>query len=205
MKLYVAKYAPNPRRVLMFIAEKGIRDIEIATLDLAANEHRAPQFKLLSPLAQVPVLEFEDGRALTESRAICTYLESRYPEPNLMGRDGAERAFIEMWDRRAELTLALPVMGWVLNTHPAMARLGPQSSERAVVEQGRAMAAVQWFDRELRNRPWLAGDRFTIADITAACGLDFAKMVRWRPGDDLPNLRRWRTALDERPAGKTPV
>jgi glutathione S-transferase len=206
MKLYIAPYAPNPRRVVMFLAEKGVTDIELVTLDLQAGTHREDAFRAKSPLSQVPTLELDDGRTLTESRAICTYLESLYPDPNLMGANAFERAEIEMWDRRAELMLAMPMMMWVRHGSPLLARVErEQAPGVAEYYEKQAMRMANWFDRELANRPWIAGDRFTIADITAACGMDFAKMMRWRPNDDLPNLKRWREAFAERPSGKTPA
>ncbi len=203
MKLYTAPYAPNPRRVTMFIAEKGIADIEMVALDLLKGEHRSVEFRAKSPLAQVPTLELDDGRCLTESRAICSYLESLYPEPNLMGVDAYERAHIEMWDRRAELQFSMQLMLWVRHGAPALAVVEKnQSPELASFSHGNAMRMAKWLDRELGSRPWIAGGRFTIADITAACGVDFAKMMKWRPGEDLPNLKRWREAIGERAAGK---
>lgn len=187
----------------MFVAEKAIADIEFVTLDLPAGEHRSEDFRAKSPLAQLPVLELDDGRTLTESRAICTYLEGLHPEPNLMGRDAFERAFIEMWDRRMELLFSMPLMMWVRHGNPVLAAVERnQNAEVASYNQGQAMRMAKWLDSELASRAWIAGARFTIADITAACGIDFAKMMRWRPGEDLPNLRRWRLALAERPAGK---
>ncbi len=206
MKFFTAPYAPNPRRVAMFIAEKGITDIEIVQVDLMKGEHREPDFRAKSPLAQVPTLELDDGRTLTESRAICLYLEALYPDPNLLGADAFERASIEMWDRRVELMLAMPLMMWVRHGSPMLAAVEKnQNGEVANWYQAQALRMAKWLDGELGNKPWIAGDRFTIADITAACGMDFAKMVRWRPGDDLPNLKRWRAALAERPAGQTPA
>lgn len=203
MKLYVAPYAPNPRRVAMFIAEKAIAGIETIELDLQAGAHRTEAFRAKSPLAQIPTLELEDGRYLTESRAICTYLEALYPDPNLMGRDAFERAFIEMWDRRMELLFSMPLMMWVRHGNPVLAAVErDQNAEVASYNQGQAMRMAKWLNQELETRQWIAGDRFTIADITAACGVDFAKMMRWRPGDDLPHLRRWRTAFGERAAGR---
>lgn len=203
MKLYSAPYAPNPRRVTMFIAEKGIADIEIVQLDLPKGEHRSADFRAKSPLAQVPTLELIDGRTLTESRAICGYLESLHPEPNLLGRDAFERASIEMWDRRAELMFSMPLMMWVRHGSPLLAAVEKsQNAEVAAWYQKQAMRMAKWLDAELAGRAWIAGDRFTNADITAACGVDFAKMMRWRPGEDLPNLKRWRDAIAERPAGK---
>lgn len=206
MKLYVSPFAPNPRRVTMFLAEKQITDVELVQVNLQEGEHKRPEFRAKSPLSQVPTLELDDGRALTESRAICSHLEAIYPEPNLMGADAFERASIEMWDRRVEQLFAGPLMMWVRHGSPAIAAVEPnQNAEFAAFNERQAKRMAQWFDAELARREWLAGDRFTIADITAACAVDFARMMRWRPGDDLPNLRRWRLAIAERPAGKVAV
>lgn len=203
MKLYVAPYAPNPRRVLMFLAEKDITNIEIVTLNLQEGEHRTDEFRAKSPLSQIPTLELDDGRALTESRAICSYLEALQPEPNLMGRDAFERAFVEMWDRRMELLFSMPLMMWVRHGNPVLGAVERnQNAEVASYNQGQAMRTATWLNTELANRAWIAGDRFTIADITAACGMDFAKMMRWRPGEDLPHLKRWRDAFAARAAGQ---
>ena len=203
MKLYVAPYAPNPRRVMMFLAEKGVSDIEIVTLNLQESEHRTEDFKKKSPLSQIPTLELNDGRTLTESRAICSYIEALHPEPNLMGRDPFGRAFVEMWDRRMELLFSMPLMMWVRHGNPVLAAVERnQNAEVASYNQGQAMRMAKWLDSELATRPWIAGDHFTIADITACCGVDFAKMNRWRPGDDLPNLKRWREAIGSRVSGK---
>jgi len=202
MKLYVAPYAPNPRRVAMFVSEKGIADLEVVSVNLQEGEHRSDAFRAKSPLSQIPMLELDDGRTLTESRAICTYLEALYPDPNLMGRDAFERAFVEMWDRRMELLFSMPLMMWVRHGNPVLAAVERnQNAEVAAYNQGQAMRMAKWLNGELAAREWIAGDRFTIADITAACGVDFAKMMRWRPGDELAHLRRWRQALAQRPAG----
>lgn len=203
MKLYVAPYAPNPRRVMMFLAEKDITNIEIVRINLQEGEHRTEEFKKKSPLSQIPVLELDDGRAITESRAICTYIEALQPEPNLMGRDAFERAIIEMWDRRMELLFSVPLMAWVRHGNPVMGAVERnQNAEVASYNQGQAMRMAKWLNGELATRQWIAGDRFTIADITAVCGMDFAKMMNWRPGDDLPNLKRWRETFANRAAGK---
>lgn len=206
MKLYIAPYAPNPRRVTMFLAEKGVADIELIQVNLQEGEHRSDEFRRKSPLSQVPTLELDDGRTLTESRAICIYLEALYPEPNLMGRDAFERAEIEMWDRRVELTIAQPMMMWVRHGSPVLAAVERQQNEAvAAYYRQQALRMAVWLDGVLADRPWIAGDRFTIADITAVCGMDFAKMMRWRPDEETPNLKRWRAAIAERPAGKTPA
>lgn len=124
MKLYYARMAPNPDRVKYFLQEKGAWDgIEKVEINIINQDHRQPAYRALSPMGHVPALELEDGSGLTESRAICTYFEGLYPEPNLMGIDALERARIEMWDRRVELTYLLHIAGWFRNSHPAMAEL----------------------------------------------------------------------------------
>jgi glutathione S-transferase len=206
MKLWLAQYAPNPRRVAMFLAEKGVgAEIEQMFLALPAGEQRADAYREKSPLGQAPCLELDDGRILTESRAICTYLESLYPEPNLMGRDGYERAEIEMWDRRAELLFSMPLMLWVRHGSPILGKV-ELNQNAAVADYYRdgAMKMAVWFDGLLKDRPFIAGDRFSSADITVLAGVDFAKMMRWRPGDDLPNLKAWRDRMAERACGQTP-
>jgi glutathione S-transferase len=205
MKLYLASYAPNPRRVSMFLAEKGVTDIPVELLDLPGGSHRTADYRAKSPLSQTPCLELDDGRTLTESRAICTYLESLYPEPNLLGRDGWERAEIEMWDRRVELMFAQALMLWVRHGSPLLAKV-ELNQNPAVAEwnQTQALKMAAFLDERLATSRYIAGDRFTNADITAIAGMDFAKMVRWRPGDDTPHLKRWRAEMGERPSGQTP-
>jgi glutathione S-transferase len=203
MKLYVAAYAPNPRRVSMFVAEKGISGIETVKVDLTKGAQHEDWFRALNPLGKTPALELDDGSVLTESRAICVYLESKFPEPNLMGRGPEERAFIEMWDRRIEFGLMLPMMMWVRHAHPALAAVEKnQTPEIAAFNQREAITFAHWLDGVLKDRPWIAGDRFTVADITAASGMDFAKLMKWRPEPEFPNIARWRNALGEREAGK---
>ena len=204
MKLHTSLRAPNPRRVDMFLIEKGITGIEREVYDLNAGEHRSAKFTAMNPVARVPVLELDDGRFLAESRAICSYLESLYPEPNLMGVDADERAFIEMADRQVELTLLAAVANHVRHTHPGLLPLeNPQFPDYAA-EQGRRMvAAAALFDQLLSRRRWMAGDRFTIADITAFCGLEFARLVKFRPADvGLKHLADWRERVAERPSAK---
>ena len=189
MKLYVAPYAPNPRRVSMFVAEKGIAGIETVQVDLSKGVQREPWFSSLNPLSQVPALELDDGSVLTESRAICVYLENKFPEPNLMGVSPEERAFIEMWDRRVELGLMLPMMHWVRHAHPALAAVEKnQTPGVASYNEMSANKFAAWLDGVLADRPWIAGDRFTVADITAACGMDFAKLMKWRPENAHPKF-----------------
>lgn len=202
MQLYIAKGAPNPRRVLMFMAEKAIADIALIPVDLNAHEHKSAVYRSISPLAKVPALVLDDGRVLTESRAICTYLEGRYPEPNLMGRDAEERAFIEMADRRVELDWMASMANCVRHTHPGLAPLEqPQFPDFGRSQASKVRDTAQWFDQWLSSHPWIAGERFTIADITAYCALEFARLMKFNAGSEgLAALQAWRDRVSERPS-----
>ncbi len=204
MKLYVSQRAPNPRRVQMFIAEKGITGIEAVLVDINAHEHRRPAFLDRNPLARIPVLELDDGRTLSETRAICTYLEGLQPEPNLMGATWEERAFIEMADRRVEWYLMLPLANAIRHQHPGLAVLEqPQFPDFGASQQAKGLDTAAWLDRTLQTQPWVAGERFTIADITAFCTLEFAKLLKFRPADaGLSALQAWRDRVAERPSAQ---
>lgn len=204
MQLFVSPGAPSPRRVEMFMVEKAITGIDLVNLDLNAHEHKGEAYRAKSPLAKVPALELDDGRVLTETRAICTYLEGLYPEPNLMGTHFEERAFIEMADRRVEFYLLGGIANVVRHTHPGLAPLEqPQFPEfgHAQVQKVREVAA--WFDHVLERQPWIAGERFTIADITAFCAIEFARLMKFHPGKEgMPALQAWRDRMAERPSAK---
>jgi len=205
MKLYIAPRAPNPRRVQIFIVEKGITGIEEIPVNLNALEHKTEAFRAKSPLARVPVLELDDGRPLGETRAICTYLEGTKPEPNLMGRDPTERAFIEMADRRVELYVMAPISNWVRHTHPGLAVLeNPQFGEFGKSQSEKLQEALVWLDGALATQDYIAGDRFTIADITAFCGIEFARLMKFKPGEaGYPHLQAWRDRIAAKPSTQT--
>ncbi len=204
MKLFSAHRAPSPRRVLMFMAEKAITGIEIVNMDLNSGEHRQPDYLAKSPLAKVPALQLDDGRVLTETRAICTWLEGRWPEHNLMGVDADERAFIEMADRRVELYLMGGMANCIRHTHPGLAALEkPQFPEFGRSQGEKVREIARWFDQQLQSQPWIAGDRFTIADITAFCAVEFARLMKFNPGEEgLHALQAWRDRVAERPSAK---
>ena len=205
MKLYTSSRAPNPRRVLMFMAEKGIAGIQLVAVDLGREEHRVPAFTDLNPMAQVPVLELDDGRTLAETRAICTYLEGLYPAPNLMGDGFEERAFIEIMDRRCELQLFLRIANAVRHTHPGLAVLEqPQFADFGAAQAEKVRDTVRWLDGVLANRDYVAGERFTIADITAFCALEFARgLMKFRPAEEgFANVQAWRDRIVERPSAQ---
>ena len=202
MKLYDTPFAPNPRRVRWVMAEKGVDDIEIVALDLLKGEHQQPDYLQKSGLALLPALELDDGTVVAESIAICRYLESRCPEPNLFGRTPEETAVIEMWLRRAEFLVATPMMLWVRHTAPPLSVLETQDPAFAARQQAEAAKGLAFLDARLEGRDWLAADRLTIADIAAFIGLDFGRLIRFRPPEELQNLRRWADVMRERPAAK---
>ncbi len=204
MKLYTSSRTPNPRRVDMFMAEKGISGIERVEIDLNGQQHKAEDFRRKNPVARVPVLELDDGRLLPESRAICGYLEGQQPEPNLCGRDATERAFIEAADRQVEFTLLLTIANAVRHGHPGLASLeSPQFPEFALSQLGKLTDNARWLDEKLATQPYVAGERFTIADITAFCAIEFAKLLKWRPANaGLTHLAAWRDRVAERPSAK---
>jgi len=202
MKLYDTPLAPNPRRVRWFMAEKGIDDIEIVTLNLIAGEHKTPDYLAKTGLPNVPALELDDGTTITESVAICRYLESRYPEPNLFGRTPEETAVIEMWMRRAEMMVATPMMLGVRHSHPALAALEQQNPAVADYNKQSGLRALKVLDRRLGEAEWLAAGRLTIADIVAFIGIDFGRLIKLSPPAELENLGRWHAAMSARPAAK---
>lgn len=203
MKLYTSAKAPNPRRVAMFIAEKGIAGIATESIDLGALQNRSPEFLALNPFGRVPALQLDDGRVLSETRAICTYLEGLYPEPNLMGDGYDDRAFIEMADRRVELHLFGGIANCVRHTHPGLAVLEqPQFADFGASQGEKMRATAHWLDGVLAGQPYVAGQRFTIADITAFCALEFARgLMKFRPAaEGMAHLQAWRDRMAERPS-----
>ncbi len=200
MLFYNTPLAPNPRRVRIFLAEKNVT-IPTRDVNLLAQEHKNDAYSAINALEEVPALVLDDGAVLTESVAICRYIESLYPEPPLFGRDGREQAFVDMWQRRVELRLFAPVAFAFRHSHPALARLeSPQRPEFAEFQRPRAQQMMRFLDQELASRRFMASDDFTIADITAIVAMDLAKLARIDIPEDLPNLSRWRAAVSARPS-----
>lgn len=201
MKLYTSHRAPNPRRVRWVMAEKGIADVEIIEVDILAGDHKTAEYRARVGVPHVPALELDDGTTLSESVAIGRYLEALYPEPNLFGHDAKEQAVVEMWTRRCEFYLANPIMMSVRHSHPALAALeATQLPQVADYNRVAAEKFMKTLDRRLADRQFIALDRFTIADIVAVVGLDFARIVKYRPPAELENLARWLEACRARPA-----
>ena len=205
MKLYDSYRAPNPRRVRWFMAEKGIDDIEVVNLNVFEGEHRKPDYLAKAGLPNVPALEMDDGACITESVAICRYLESLYPEPNMFGRDAKETAVIEMWSRRVEMLLATPLMLTVRHSHPALAALETQVPEVADTNRAAATRALKVFERRLAESEFIAADRVTMADILAATAIDFSRMAKFSVPEEFTNVRRWYEAMMARDAAKAGI
>lgn len=201
MKLYDSQTAPNPRRVRVFLAEKGV-SIPVEQVDIVSAANRQPEFRAKNPTGGLPVLELDDGSFIAESVAICRYIEELHPTPALMGTDAKDRALVEMWQRRAEIELFNPITQVFRNGHPFFAGRIPQVPEWGEVSRKHAEATMAWFDRELANREFLAGERFSIADITALCGIDFGRVSKIRIAPEHTNLARWHAAVSARPSAK---
>jgi glutathione S-transferase len=191
--------APNPRRVRIFLAEKGVA-LPRETVDIMAGEQFGPH-RDRTGWHHVPALELEDGSWLTESAAICRYIEALWPEPNLMGRDPLEAARIEMWARRVEFDLLGPVAAVLRHGNPKMAVMeSPQCPEWAEACRPRVMAALAWLDRRLGESAYLAGDRMSHADIVALVAVDFMRINRMAVPEEATRIAAWRERMNARPS-----
>ena len=202
MKLYDSKMAPNPRRVRIFLAEKGIA-VPTEQVDIGAKQHLTPDYAAVNPLQRMPCLVLDDGTAIAESIAICRYFEALQPEPPLFGVGAKDIAIVEMWNRRCEMYLFFSVAQVFRHTHPAMKELEvPQVAEWAEANRPRVTDFLRLIDGELARRPFIAGERYTVADITALCAVDFMKPARLAVPDELANVRRWHADVSARPSAK---
>ncbi|MEK9755003.1 MAG: glutathione S-transferase family protein [Rhodospirillaceae bacterium] len=206
MKLYDYKMAPNPRRVRIFAAEKGI-ELELIGVDLAKRQQMSDQFKKVNPRLAVPALELDDGTVLTESMAICRYFEEIKPEPALFGTGALGKATVEMWHRRMELEGLACVAEAVRNSvdfFKGRALAGPYDYDQIPALAERALVRIDHFydmlDRRLSESEFVAGPAFTVADIAALCAIDFARVVKKRPADTQTALKRWHAAVSARPS-----
>jgi glutathione S-transferase len=201
MKLHDVTRAPNPRRARIFIAEKGIAMPELVQLDLAALEHRQPEYARLNPWMGTPALELDDGTVISESVAICRYFEELHPEPALFGTGARQRAEVEMWNRRLEFGLYTHVAQTFRHTSPHMAqREVPQVAAWGEANRPRALHQMQMLDAHLADgRAFVCGDVFTIADITGGVAMDFARVPRLAAPPELVHLARWHERLVARP------
>jgi glutathione S-transferase len=202
MKLYDFGRAPNPRRVRIFLAEKGIT-VPLEPVDLGADQQKSEAYAAVNPLRLVPALVLDDGTVISESIAICRYFEALHPDPPLFGREPLDIARIEMWNRRAELHLFFPVMHVIRHTHPVMAKWEvPQVPAWGEANKPRVADFNRMLDGELKGRAFVAGDRFSVADITTLVAIDFMRLAKMSVPDELTHLRRWHADVSARPSAK---
>ena len=200
MLLYDGGRAPNPRRVRIFLFEKGI-EVPLKPVDMAELEHRSPDISAMNPFQRLPILELDDGTILTETVAICRYFEALHPEPPLMGIDPLDQAVVEMWNRRMELHFLLFVASAFRHTHPAMKDWEvPQVPEFGEANRPKALETMEFLDSELSGREFVAGDRYSIADITAMMAIDMLKPARIDRPTHLKHLMRWYETVSSRPS-----
>jgi glutathione S-transferase len=200
MKLYNDSLAPNPRRVRIFAAEKGV-NLTLEEVDILAGQSRTPEFLAKNSSGGVPVLELDDGSHLSESVAICRYLEGLHPEPNLLGRDLLEQADIERWNRRMELELFAVIGRTVQNTSPIFQGRFKQFPEYGEAQRAVVYQRLERMDRELNGHQFVAGNRFTIADITALVAIDIGgRLADIKIAPELAHLTRWHNAVSKRPS-----
>jgi glutathione S-transferase len=208
MKLYDYAPAPNPRRVRMFLAEKGIA-LPTIQVDLRANEQFTPEFRAINPDCTVPVLELADGTRIADVMAICVYFEAVQPQPALMGTDALDRATVTAWQRVVERDGFFAVAEALRNSSPAFkGRALPGADDYdqipALVERGRARVGnfFRMLDARLARHKFVGGETFSIADITAVVSVDFARWIRLTVPDECSHLRRWHAEVSARPSAK---
>ena len=201
MKIYDSNTAPNPRRVRIFLAEKGIQ-IPYEQVDLGKAVNREPAFRQKNPMMTVPVLELDDGTCIAESVAICRYFEELHPNPSLLGIDAKDRAMVEMWQRRMELGLLSPIADAFRQRHDFFKGKIRQVPAYAEAQKLNAEERLAWLNDEMASRPFIAGDRYSIADITALVAIDFGRVSKIGIQPDQTHLKRWHESVSARPSAK---
>lgn len=201
MKIHESHNAPNPRRVRIFLAEKGLQ-VPYEEVDIVKAVNRGEEFRKKNPLSTVPVLELDDGSFISESVAICRYFEEVQPQPPLFGTDAKHRALVEMWNRRMEFNILQPIADAFRQRHDFFKGRIRQLAEYAQVQRLNAEDGLDWLDRELASRRFIAGDQFTIADITALVAIDFGRVSKIAIKPDHLNLARWHAEVSARPSAK---
>ena len=202
MKLYDSKMAPNPRRTRIFLAEKGI-SVPTEQVDMMQMQHKTPEYTAINPFQRMPALVLDDGTVITESIAICRYFEELQPEPPLFGVGAKERALVEMWNRRCEINFLANVAAVFRHLHPAMKELEvPQIPAWAEANKPRVAEFLRVLDGQLAKNEFVAGSRYSVADITALVTVDFMKPSRLQIPEGLSNVQRWHAAVSARPSAK---
>ena len=200
MKLYSSPVAPSPRKVLIFIAEKGIKNIEVENLDIGKMEHKTPDYKKIAPNSRIPALVLDDGKVILETTAICRYLECLHPEPNLFGENPMEIAEIEMWYSRVSFELMLPLMHGFRHTHPHMSALENQNNEFGLAQRELAVKSLGYYDKVIGEKEFIACDKFSYADIQAVSSLQFLVRLNKIDINDYKDLSNYINTIAERPS-----
>ena len=202
MKLYDGGRAPNPRRVRVFLSEKGIT-VPAEQIDFGTMQQKSGRYTAINPLQRLPALVLDDGTILTESIAICRYFEAVQPNPVLFGRGAKQEALIEMWQRRVEFHLLFGIAQVFRHSHPAMKQMEvPQIPAWAEANKPRVMDFLAFLDGELETRRYVAGDQYSIADITGLVAIDFLKPAKLDLPGELINVARWHAEISARPSAK---
>jgi len=202
MKLYgMAMPAPNPRRVRMFLAEKGI-DLPETQVDLMKREHKSAEHRARNSLGQIPTLELDDGTTISETVAICRYFEEIQPEPPLFGRTPVEKALVDQWVRRMEFVVMAPVAAFWRHAHPRTAALLTQFKDFGESNKETYAGAQHWLDRELDGKTFIAGETFTVADICALSTVDFASWIGLPISPENANIAAWHARVSARPSAR---
>jgi len=200
LKIYSSPVAPSPRKVLIFIAEKGIENIEVEDLDIGKMEHKTPEYKKIAPNSRIPALVLDDGQVILETTAICRYLECLYPEPNMFGKDPMEIAQIEMWYSRVSFELMLPLMHGFRHTHPHMSALENQNNEFGLAQRELAVKSLGYYEEVIKEKDFIACDRFSYADIQTVSSLQFLVRLNKIDIKDYKNLSTYVNNIAERPS-----
>lgn len=191
--------APNPRRVRIFLAEKGV-DLPETTVNMMKREHKSSEFRAKNSMGQLPALELDDGTCISETVAICRYFEETNPEPPLFGRTAVEKALVDQWIRRVEFAVMMPVGNFWRHAHPYTAALLNQFKEFGESNKETYVGAQKYLDRELEGREFLVGDSYTMADICLLSTVDFAEWIGLPVEDQFKYLTAWRERVKARPS-----
>ena len=200
MKLYSSPVAPSPKKVLVFISEKGIEDIEVKDLDIGKMEHKTDEYKKIAPNSRIPALVLDNGDVILETTAICRYLECLHPDPNMFGENAEEIAQIEMWYSRISFELMMPLMHGFRHTHPHMSALENQNNDFGLAQRELAVKSLQYFDKLMLNKEFIACNKFSYADIQAAVSLQFLVRLNRIDINDYQNLSAYINNITSRPS-----
>ena len=198
MKLYDNKMANSPRKVRMFLAEKKITNVEMVEINMMEGEHKTPEYRAIAPNSRIPALQLDDGTVIMESTAICRYLESLHPEPNLFGESAIEIASIEMWQARIFNELMIPLAMGFRHLHPAMSALETQNKEYGETQKNIGIKSLKYFNSVLSESEFVAGDRYTFADIQMITTTDFFIGLNRLNLDDYPEIKRHTELMSQR-------